>query len=112
MPNGLQYQNARINSGASSTRGTELSTNTKLSTSHWHSGYQVKHSLFKDSVVFAASRYVLLGLSLIRNFFVAKFLGPSDYGLWVVIGLLLTYGDQIHLGLRHAGDKEIPYYRG
>ena len=72
----------------------------------------MKHSLFKDSVVFASSRYVLLGLSLIRNFFVAKFLGPSDYGLWVVIGLLLTYGDQIHLGLRHAGDKEIPYYRG
>jgi O-antigen/teichoic acid export membrane protein len=72
----------------------------------------VKHNLLKNSVVFASSRYVLLGLSMIRNFFVAKYLGPSDYGLWIVIGLLLTYGDQIHLGLRHAGDKEIPYYRG
>jgi len=72
----------------------------------------MKHGLLKDSVVVASSRYILLGLSMIRNFFVAKYLGPSDYGLWVVIGLLLTYGDQIHLGLRHAGDKEIPYYRG
>lgn len=72
----------------------------------------MKHNLLKNSVVFASSRYVLLGLSMIRNFFVAKYLGPSDYGLWVVIGLLLTYGDQIHLGLRHAGDKEIPYCRG
>ncbi len=62
--------------------------------------------------MFASSRYVLLGLSMIRNFFVAKYLGPADYGLWIVIGLLLTYGDQIHLGLRHAGDKEVPYYRG
>jgi len=49
---------------------------------------------------------------MIRNFFVAKYLGPADYGLWIVIGLLLTYGDQIHFGLRHTGDKEIPYYRG
>lgn len=68
--------------------------------------------MLHDSVVFSGSRYVLLIFSLIRNFIVAKYLGPSDYGLWVVIGLLLTYGDQIHLGLRHAGDKEIPYYRG
>ena len=70
------------------------------------------NGLLKDSIVFASSRYILLGFSLIRNFFVAKLLGPSDYGLWIIIGLILTYADQIHLGLRHAGDKEIPYFRG
>ena len=58
------------------------------------------------------SRYVLLGLSFIRNFFIARVLDPESYGTWVILMLVLTYGDQIHLGLRHAGDKEIPYFNG
>jgi O-antigen/teichoic acid export membrane protein len=66
----------------------------------------------RDSIVFSSSRNLLLGLSLIRNVVIARVLGPSDYGYWVIISLLLTYGDQIHLGLRHAGDRELPYQRG
>ncbi|MDZ7288508.1 MAG: oligosaccharide flippase family protein [candidate division KSB1 bacterium] len=66
----------------------------------------------KDSSVFSASRYLILGLGFIRNLVIAKFLSPADYGSWVIITLILTYGDQIHLGLRHVGDKEIPYRRG
>ena len=68
--------------------------------------------LLRESAVFSVSRYALLGLSFIRNFVVARALDPEQYGYWVIVMLVLTYGDQIHLGLRHAGDKEIPYYRG
>lgn len=69
-------------------------------------------NLVLEGLVFSSSRYVLIGLSLIRNLVIARFLGPEDYGYWVIISLLLTYGDQLHLGLRHAGDREIPFLRG
>lgn len=68
--------------------------------------------LIRNTLYFSSSRYVLLVLSLVRNLVVARALGPDEYGLWVIFMLLLTYGDQIHLGLRHAGDREIPYANG
>jgi len=68
--------------------------------------------LLKDSAFFSASRYFILGLGFVRNLVIAKFLSPTAYGAWVFITLVLTYGDQVHLGLRHLGDKEIPYRRG
>lgn len=52
-----------------------------------------------------------MALGVVRNFAVASALGPESYGMWVIVMLVLTYGDQLHLGLRHAGDREIPYWR-
>ncbi len=72
----------------------------------------MKLKIIRDTLYFSSSRYLLLGLSVVRNLVVARVLGPEDYGLWIIATLVLTYGDQIHLGLRHAGDKEIPYYTG
>ncbi len=69
-------------------------------------------SLVRDSLLFSWSRNVLLVLSFVRNLVLARILGPDAYGWWVVIWLVLTYGDQIHLGLRHAGDREVPYALG
>lgn len=69
-------------------------------------------TIFREGVLFSSSRYFLLGLSFLRNFVLAKFLGPENYGIWIVISLLLTYADQIHLGLRHAGDRELPFLMG
>jgi O-antigen/teichoic acid export membrane protein len=72
----------------------------------------MNRKLLTDSIVFSASRYVLIGLSVVRNLVVARMLGPDEYGFWVIVTLILTYGDQAHFGLRHAGDREIPYWRG
>lgn len=66
----------------------------------------------KDSLTFSSARYVLMGLSALRNFALAKVLDPENYGYWVVLSLVFAYGDQIHLGLRHAGDRDIPFLRG
>ncbi|MDZ7360179.1 MAG: oligosaccharide flippase family protein [candidate division KSB1 bacterium] len=68
--------------------------------------------LLKDSSFFSASRYLILGLGFARNVLIAKFLSPAEYGVWVIIMLVLIYGDQVHCGLRHLGDKEIPFRRG
>lgn len=72
----------------------------------------MRKGLLVEGILFSASRYVLLGLSAVRNLVVAKVLGPEEYGYWIILSLVLTYGDQLHLGLRHAGDKEIPFLRG
>jgi O-antigen/teichoic acid export membrane protein len=69
-------------------------------------------STVRSALYFASSRYLLLGVSVIRNLVVARLLGPEGYGYWVLMMLILVYGDQLHLGLRHAGDKEIPYWIG
>lgn len=68
--------------------------------------------MLRDTAIFSFSRYVLLGMSFVRNFVVARILDPEEYGYWVIVMLVLTYGDQIHFGLRHAGDKEIPFLQG
>jgi O-antigen/teichoic acid export membrane protein len=68
--------------------------------------------LIKDSTFFSISRYLSLGFGFLRNLLIARFLSPADYGIWVIITLILSYGDQIHFGLRHLGDKEIPFRRG
>ncbi|MBM4159788.1 MAG: hypothetical protein FJ217_01685 [Ignavibacteria bacterium] len=72
----------------------------------------MRKGLLAEGILFSASRYVLLGLSAVRNLVVAKVLGPEEYGYWIILSLVLMYGDQLHLGLRHAGDKEIPFLRG
>lgn len=72
----------------------------------------LKHGLLADSLVFSSSRYILLALSVVRNIVVAKVLSPEEYGYWIIVTLVLTYGDLIHLGLRHAGEKEIPFLNG
>src|SRR3972149_4811901 len=68
--------------------------------------------IVKDSLTFSSARYVLMGLSALRNFALAKVLDPENYGYWVVLSLIFAYGDQIHIGLRHAGDRDIPFLRG
>jgi O-antigen/teichoic acid export membrane protein len=68
--------------------------------------------LLTDILVVSSSRNVLLGLSFIRNLLIARLFQPEEYGFWVIISLIMTYGDQIHLGYRHAGDREIPFYTG
>ncbi len=68
--------------------------------------------IVKDSLTFSSTRYVLTGLSALRNFALAKVLDPENYGYWVVLSLVLAYGDQVHLGLRHAGERDIPFLKG
>ncbi|HLE31505.1 MAG TPA: oligosaccharide flippase family protein [Bacteroidota bacterium] len=68
--------------------------------------------IFRDSLLFSSARYVIMVLSAVRNLVLARVLDPEHFGYWVVLSLVLAYGDLVHGGLRHAGDREIPYFRG
>lgn len=64
-----------------------------------------------DGLLYSGSRYLVLALGFIRSFVIAGILAPTEYGLWVLFTTILMYTDQFHLGLRHLGDREIPYAR-
>ncbi len=69
-------------------------------------------TMFRSALSFSSARYVVMGLSAVRNLVLARLLDPEHYGYWVVLSLVLAYGDFVHGGLRHAGEREIPYFRG
>jgi len=66
----------------------------------------------KDILSLSSSRYVIMALSAVRNLVLARALDPGNYGYWIILALILGYGDFVHGGLRHAGDREIPYSVG
>jgi O-antigen/teichoic acid export membrane protein len=72
----------------------------------------VRDAIVRDTIVLSGSRYLILGLGMLRNLFMARLLGADSYAYWVLFLLVLQYADQAHLGLRLAGDCEIPVLRG
>jgi len=68
--------------------------------------------IVRDTIVLAGSRYIMLGLGMLRNLFMARLLGADSYAYWVLFLLVLQYADQMHFGLRLAGDCEIPAQKG
>jgi len=69
-------------------------------------------SLLRQTFFVTLSRYVIIGVSVVRNVVIARLLGPDQYHYWVLFLLALVYTDQVHFGLRHAGDREFPLERG
>lgn len=47
-----------------------------------------------------------------KNFLLARLLGPQLFGLWNGLQILLVYGVNAHLGVLHAMNREVPLCRG
>ncbi len=52
------------------------------------------------------------GLSFVQAFAVAKALGPADFGVWVTLLLVASYGPILCLGTVEAMLKQVPFFRG
>ncbi len=57
-----------------------------------------------------ASLYVTRALYMIRGLVTARFLGPSDYGVWGTLGILLNYSNLAPLGSAEAVAREVPLH--
>lgn len=68
--------------------------------------------IFKKSIVYSFSLYVKMGIKILQGLFVAKFLGPSLYGLRNAFDLTIEYESNSDLGSLSAINRQIPYYRG
>lgn len=64
----------------------------------------------KDMGAVGVSLYLSRFLYLIRGVVTARFLGPSAYGIWGALGILLSYSNVLPLGSAEAVGREIPYH--
>jgi O-antigen/teichoic acid export membrane protein len=72
----------------------------------------VRNDIFKNIIFYSSSAYVAQILGLIMNIIVAKFLGPEDFGIWMFIMVLLSYGSYTELGVLSAAGRDLPILFG
>ena len=68
--------------------------------------------LLKESAFLNFSTFIYIALKFISGFLVARFLGPTLYGLRTIFGLVTEYEYFTQLGTFDAMRREVPYNRG
>ena len=71
-----------------------------------------KFQIIRDIFGYSASGIVSQALGLIAGFWVARLLGPSDFGVWNAVSLVLVYGAYLELGALSAMGRDLPFYFG
>lgn len=69
-------------------------------------------SLLREFVLFSFSTLLLQASRFAVNLLAAKQLGPSVWGLWYMLNLVLAYGSVVHLGVINAMNRDVPLFRG
>ncbi len=72
----------------------------------------MKDKIIKDTLIYSASTFFSKIFNFVRSIIVARFLGPSLYGLWNALSIILEYNRYTHLGVLNAMNREVPFYRG
>lgn len=72
----------------------------------------MKNKLVKDTLLYSSSTFFSKIFNFVRSIVVARFLGPSLYGLWNALSIILEYSRYSHLGILNAMNREVPFYRG
>ncbi|MDY0039973.1 MAG: oligosaccharide flippase family protein, partial [Desulforhabdus sp.] len=71
-----------------------------------------KGGMLAQSAIYSVSLYLCMILGLVRGLVVAKFLGPSLYGIRNAYGILMDFHNYSHLGTLFALNREVPRMRG
>ena len=69
-------------------------------------------SFFSEYVLFIVSTIIYQGARFVSSIIAAKILGPSTFGIWNILSLVITYGSVVHLGVINAMNREVPFYQG
>lgn len=69
-------------------------------------------SLLKEFFLFSFSTLLLQASRFGVNLLAARQLGPSVWGLWYVLNLVLAYGSVVHLGVINAMNRDVPVFKG
>jgi O-antigen/teichoic acid export membrane protein len=88
-----------------------LSTAIVNKTLHYFS-YVKDHPLTSEFAFFAFSTLLLQASKMIVSFVGAKLLGPTVWGEWYLLNLILLYGPNIQLGTLNAMNRDVPIFRG
>lgn len=71
-----------------------------------------KSQIIRDVFGYSVSGIVSQALGLITGFWVARLLGPADFGIWNAVSLVLAYGAYLELGALSAMGRDLPFYHG
>ncbi len=72
----------------------------------------IKARVIQDTVRYAASMVLAQFVLFVGGFAIARFLGPTHYGLWNGLQLILQYASYSQLGIVNALNRELPLRRG
>ena len=79
------------------------------------SGRQTSFSQFRilrDTIGYSGSAVFAQALGLVAGFWIARLLGPADFGVWNAVSLVLAYGAYVEFGVLSAMGRDLPYYLG
>lgn len=71
-----------------------------------------RQQITKDSTQYLAATIIAQGVGMIRAFVIPVLFSPAQLGIWNLMGVILSYGANAHLGLLHGMNKAIPLLRG
>ena len=71
-----------------------------------------KSQILKDIARFTSSTIIAQAFTLIAGFWVAKFLGPTEFGVWTAVSLVLAYGAYMELGAISVMGRDLPHLLG
>jgi len=72
----------------------------------------VKQQVISDALLYSGTTMLVRAIAMVSTFLVANILGPSNFGLWNLIGVILSYGSYFQLGTLSAMQRELPFYIG
>jgi O-antigen/teichoic acid export membrane protein len=72
----------------------------------------IKEQVLQHTVRYAASVVLAQVALFFGGFAIARFLGPTHYGLWNGLQLILLYASYSQLGIVNALNRELPLRRG
>lgn len=71
-----------------------------------------ERDIIRDTVGYSSSMYFSQIIRLVQGFVTSRFLGPTIKGMWMSLSIILTYGQNSHLGTLSGMGRNIPYYIG
>jgi O-antigen/teichoic acid export membrane protein len=72
----------------------------------------VKRELLREFCVYFSSTVCINGARFLVYLWVARILGPEDWGRWQFLSLVIIYGALSHLGLINGMGRDVPCYLG
>jgi len=71
-----------------------------------------KVKILQDTVLLTGRRITNLFIGLLQAYFTVRFLGPENYGVLAIIGMVPMIAGYLNLGWLSVVMREIPHYRG
>lgn len=71
-----------------------------------------RSQILKNIFYYSSSAYLSQAIGLVSGIYIARLLGPEDFGVWNAVLLVLGYGAYMEFGVLSAMGRDLPLYIG